>query len=122
MKLCAVSESFGNLSFKEAAKASAELGHAALEIGMGNWSTAPHANLQSILESKNKRQEFLSVFDQNGLTLAALNCSGNQTSSRRWGTSKQGRPRYGPGRRIAWRSYNCVNVRFAGRWAQRLTT
>ena len=63
MKLCAGSESFGNLSFKEAAKASAELGHAALEIGMGNWSTAPHANLQSILESKNKRQEFLSVFD-----------------------------------------------------------
>jgi sugar phosphate isomerase/epimerase len=78
MKLCAVSESFGNLSLNEAAKASAELGLAALEIGMGNWSTAPHANLQSLLENKNKRQEFLSVFDQNGLTLAALNCSGNQ--------------------------------------------
>jgi sugar phosphate isomerase/epimerase len=78
MKLCTVSESFGNLSLNEAAKASAELGLAALEIGMGNWSTAPHANLQSLLENKNKRQEFLSVFDQNGLTLAALNCSGNQ--------------------------------------------
>ena len=78
MKLCAVSESFGNLSFNEAAKASAELGLAALEIGMGNWSAAPHANLQSLLESKNKRQEFLSVFEQNGLSLAALNCSGNQ--------------------------------------------
>jgi sugar phosphate isomerase/epimerase len=78
MKLCAVSESFGNLSFNETAKASAELGLAALEIGMGNWSAAPHANLQSLLDSKNKRQEFLSVFDQNGLSLAALNCSGNQ--------------------------------------------
>ena len=78
MKLCAVSESLGNLPFKEAAKASADLGLEALEIGMGNWSAAPHANLQSLLESKGKRQEFLSVLEQNGLSLAALNCSGNQ--------------------------------------------
>jgi predicted dehydrogenase len=33
MKLCAVSDSLGNLSFKEAAKLSADLGLAALEIG-----------------------------------------------------------------------------------------
>jgi sugar phosphate isomerase/epimerase len=78
MKLCAVSESFGNLPFEEAAKTSADLGLEALEIGMGNWSAAPHANLQSLLQSKEKRQEFLSVFEQNGLSLAALNCSGNQ--------------------------------------------
>jgi sugar phosphate isomerase/epimerase len=78
MKLCAVSDSLGNLPFHEAAKASADLGLAALEIGMGNWSPAPHANLQSLLESKEKRQEFLSVLEQNGLSLAALNCSGNQ--------------------------------------------
>ena len=61
MKLCAVSDSLGNLSFKEAARVSADLGLAALEIGMGNWSVAPHANLQSLLESKRNRQEFLSV-------------------------------------------------------------
>jgi sugar phosphate isomerase/epimerase len=78
MKLCAVSESLGHLSFKEAAKASADLGLAALEIGMGNWSAAPHADLQSLLESKDKRQQFLSVLEQNGLSLAAVNCSGNQ--------------------------------------------
>src|SRR5260370_12206832 len=78
MKLCAVSDSLGNLSFKEAAKVSADLGLAALEIGMGNWSAAPHANLQSLLESKQKREEFLSVFEQNGRSLAAVNCSGNQ--------------------------------------------
>ena len=78
MKLCAVSDSFGNLRFEEAAKASADLGLEALEIGMGNWSAAPHANLKSLLESKEKRQEFLSVLEQNGLLLAALNCSGNQ--------------------------------------------
>ena len=78
MKLCAVSDSLGHLSFKEAAKASSDLGLAALEIGMGNWSAAPHADLQSLLKSKEKRHEFLSVLEQNGLSLAALNCSGNQ--------------------------------------------
>ena len=45
---------------------------------MGNWSGAPHADLQSLLESKEKRQDFLSVLERNGLSLAALNCSGNQ--------------------------------------------
>ncbi|HXO95139.1 MAG TPA: hypothetical protein VN857_01020, partial [Chthoniobacterales bacterium] len=62
MKLCAVSESLGHLSFKEAAKASADLGLAALEIAMGNWCAAPHADLNALLESKDKRHEFLSVF------------------------------------------------------------
>ena len=55
MKLCAVSDSLGNLPFKEAARVSADLGIAALEIGMGNCPTAPHANLQALLESKQKR-------------------------------------------------------------------
>ena len=45
---------------------------------MGNWSGAPHADLQSLLESKEKRRDFLSVLERNGLSLAALNCSGNQ--------------------------------------------
>jgi len=50
MKLCAVSDSLGNLSYKDAAKASADIGLEALEIGMGNWSAAPHADLQSLLK------------------------------------------------------------------------
>ena len=50
MKLCAVSDSLGSLSFNEAAKASADLGLEAMETGMGNWSAAPHADLQSLLE------------------------------------------------------------------------
>jgi sugar phosphate isomerase/epimerase len=78
MKLCAVSDGLGHLPFEEAAKAFGELGVAALEVCMGNWSGAPHANLQSLLESKEKRRDFLSVLERNGLSLAALNCSGNQ--------------------------------------------
>ncbi|MGB8465798.1 MAG: sugar phosphate isomerase/epimerase [Terrimicrobiaceae bacterium] len=57
---------------------STELGLAGLEIGTGNWCAAPHANLQSLLENKDKRREFLSVFERSGLSLAAFNCNGNQ--------------------------------------------
>jgi sugar phosphate isomerase/epimerase len=78
MKLSAVSDSLGHLSFPDASKVSADLGLAALEIGMGNWSSAPHARLQSLLGSRDERQKFLSVLERNGLSLAALNCSGNQ--------------------------------------------
>jgi sugar phosphate isomerase/epimerase len=78
MKLCLVSESLGHLSFPDAAKASADLGLEALEIGTGNWCAAPHANLQTLLESKEERRKFLDVLEGNGLALAALNCNGNQ--------------------------------------------
>jgi sugar phosphate isomerase/epimerase len=78
MKLCVVSESLGHLTFPDAAKVAADLGLAALEIGTGNWNTAPHAKLQSLLESKEERRKFLAVLEQNGLSLAALNCNGNQ--------------------------------------------
>jgi sugar phosphate isomerase/epimerase len=78
MKLCIVSDGLGHLSFQDAAKAAAGLGVSALEIGMGNWSPAPHANLKTLLGNKDERLKFLSVLEQNGLALAALNCSGNQ--------------------------------------------
>ena len=78
MKICAVSDSLGHLTFQEAAEAAASLGVAALELGMGNWSPAPHADLKSLLRSNDERLKLLSVLKQNGLELAALNCSGNQ--------------------------------------------
>ena len=78
MKLCIVSDGLGHLSFQDAAKAAAGLGVSALEIGMGNWSPAPHANLKTLLGNKDERLKFLAVLEQNGLALAALNCSGNQ--------------------------------------------
>jgi sugar phosphate isomerase/epimerase len=81
MKLCAVSDGLGNLPLNEAARAASDLGLAALEIGSGNWSPAPHANIQSLLESKEKREDFLSVLEQKGLSLAALDCSVNQLHS-----------------------------------------
>ena len=68
----------GHLGFEEAAKVSAELGLAGLEIGTGNWNTGCHVDLQALLESAEERQKFLSVFERNSLALSALNCNGNQ--------------------------------------------
>jgi sugar phosphate isomerase/epimerase len=78
MKLAAVSEGLGHLSFEEAAKVSAELGLAGLEIGTGNWNSGCHVNLQALLKSAKERRKFLSVFERNSLALSALNCNGNQ--------------------------------------------
>jgi sugar phosphate isomerase/epimerase len=78
MKIGAVSESLGHLSLEEAARVSAEMGLAGLEIGTGNWNAAPHADLESLLKSADARRTFLSVFEKNRLSLAALNCNGNQ--------------------------------------------
>ena len=78
MRLGVVSESLGHLPYAEAVRASAELGLAGLEIGMGNWCAAPHADLQRLLESTSERDKFLTILERSGLELAALNCSGNQ--------------------------------------------
>jgi hypothetical protein len=43
--------------------------------------------LQSLLESKEKRRDFLSVFERNGLSLAALNC----TIAKRYDGMKRGK-------------------------------
>jgi hypothetical protein len=39
---------------------------------------APHADLQSLLKSEEKRRDFSSVLERNGLSLEALNCNGDQ--------------------------------------------
>ena len=49
-----------------------------LEFGCGNYSSAPHLNLDVLLSSKNKRTNFLSKLRDHGLYISALNCSGNQ--------------------------------------------
>lgn len=78
MKLCTITDSIGHLDYEAAAKAAAELGIEALEIGTGNWNAAPHLDLEALLASGPARKAFLDVLKENGLELAALNCSGNQ--------------------------------------------
>lgn len=77
MKIGMITDSLGALSFDDMLTAAAELGLETLEFACGNWSSAPHINLASMLESETVRREFKAKIRDHGLTIAALNCSGN---------------------------------------------
>ncbi|RUT98995.1 sugar phosphate isomerase/epimerase [Mesorhizobium sp. USDA-HM6] len=77
MKIGMITDSLGNLSFDEMLNASAELGLETLEFACGNWSSAPHIDLAAMLDSAATRAEFVAKVRDHGLTIAALNCSGN---------------------------------------------
>ncbi len=48
-----------------------------LEIGTGNWSAAPHIDLDGLLASGPARERWVGAIRDHGLELCALNCSGN---------------------------------------------
>lgn len=50
---------------------------AALEIGTGNWSGAPHCDLDLLVSDKTAREKWYDAMRAKGLELCALNCSGN---------------------------------------------
>lgn len=78
MRLCLVTDSLGNMSLEEMLQTAASLGYESLEFGCGNWSGAPHVDLDDLLESVRKRDAFVNAIKNAGLEIAALNCSGNQ--------------------------------------------
>lgn len=49
----------------------------AIEIGTGNWSSAPHIDLELMLSSATAREKWNDARKARGLELCALNCSGN---------------------------------------------
>ena len=77
MKIGLFTDGLMHLPFHEALSMSAALGVQAVEIGTGNFSPAPHCNLDLLLTSAPARKEFLGAIASLGLELAALNCSGN---------------------------------------------
>jgi len=77
MKIGLFTDGLAHLPFDEALAKSARLGVEAVEIGTGNFSPAPHCHLDGLLAGSAARQEFLGAIASHGLTLAALNCSGN---------------------------------------------
>ena len=77
MKIGLFSDGLAHLSFEDALAKSASLGVQAVEIGTGNFSPAPHCDLDGLLASSGARQKFSSAIKSHGLELAALNCSGN---------------------------------------------
>jgi sugar phosphate isomerase/epimerase len=77
MKIGMLTDSLPNLSFEAMLKSAADLRIECLEFACGNWSTAPHIQLDRMLESDDARREFLAKVADHGLSISALNCSGN---------------------------------------------
>ena len=77
MKIGLVTDSLQDLSYTAALDWIAAQGLEAVEIGTGNFSTAPHCDLGKLLASPDACAEFKAALESRGLTLSAFNCSGN---------------------------------------------
>ena len=77
MRIGLTTDSLSLLPFEEVLETAASLGIETLEFGCGNWSSAPHLNLNALLESESGRANFLAQIQAHGLEISALNCSGN---------------------------------------------
>ena len=72
-----ITDSLPALGFDDLLTTASRLGLDMLEFGCGNWSSAPHLDLAPMLESDAARRRFTARLGDHGLTISALNCSGN---------------------------------------------
>lgn len=77
MKIGMVTDSLGALSFEGVLDAAVELGLECVEFATGNWSTAPHIDIDKLLKSKAAREAFTRAVSTRGLSISALTCNGN---------------------------------------------
>lgn len=78
MRIGLNTDSLGHLPFDEMLETAANLGAETVELCCGGWSSAPHVNLDLLLEKESERENFLAQIRDHGLEIDALNCSGNQ--------------------------------------------
>jgi sugar phosphate isomerase/epimerase len=77
MQIGMITDSLPDVDFDGMLSVAARLRMDMLEFGCGNWSAAPHLELDRMLESADARREFLHRLRDHGLAISALNCSGN---------------------------------------------
>src|SRR3990172_10435451 len=77
MKIGMVTDSLGALSFEKVLDAAAGLGLDCVEFATGNWSAAPHVDIDKLLRSKAARDRFTASVRDRSLSISALNCNGN---------------------------------------------
>lgn len=78
MKIGLVTDSLANLPTDELIVTAGKLGLDCLEFATGNWSTAPHVDLQKLLSSSQARSDLKMKMADNGLTISSFNANGNQ--------------------------------------------
>ena len=78
MRFCLNTDCLGYMPFEEMLDTVAELGYESIEIACGNWSKAPHIDLDAMLASEETRKNYMDAITKRGLVLEVLNCSGNQ--------------------------------------------
>jgi sugar phosphate isomerase/epimerase len=77
MKIGMVTDSLGGLGFEEVLDAAKGLGLDCVEFATGNWSSAPHIDIDALLKSKPGRDKFTGALKTRGLSISALTCNGN---------------------------------------------
>lgn len=77
MKLGLVTDCLQDKTLAEAARICEALGLEQVELGCGNWSPAPHIDLDALVADSGKRRELADTLAAHGLTISVLNCSGN---------------------------------------------
>jgi len=77
MKIGMITDSLPDTTFEAMLSVASRLGMEMLEFGCGNWSSAPHLDLDRMLASDVARREFRSRLTGHGIAISALNCSGN---------------------------------------------
>lgn len=85
MKIGLVTDCLGKQSFAEMLATCKKLGIEQVELGVGNWSSAPHICMDELLTSETKLDEFRGRLQDAGITISALNCSGNPLAPGEWG-------------------------------------
>ena len=73
-----ITDSLSSRSFEDVLDIAADLGLSSIELPTGNWSEAPHLDLDRLLDSETARAEYLRKVAAHGLGISALNANGNQ--------------------------------------------
>ncbi|WP_101842950.1 sugar phosphate isomerase/epimerase [Halobacillus sp. Marseille-P3879] len=80
MKLGVFTVLFSDLSFEDMLDKAKNSGLKAVEIGTGGYPGNAHCNVDELLESEEKRSEYLEKVQSRGLTISAFSCHGNPIS------------------------------------------
>lgn len=89
MKIGLVSDCLAKESLEEVLQTCQQMGIEQLELGCGNWSSAPHVDLDLLLNDGDALQRFQELFIKYDISISALNCSGNPLAPGDWGRREE---------------------------------